>query len=66
MKMEWNLLLRKDRYALLQSKSDSQYVVASGYNPKGSSGATEVIFHTGAMQTRKLKCFRMQWITSGA
>ena len=38
MKTEWNLLLRKDRFALLQSKSDSQYVVASGYNPDDPEG----------------------------
>ena len=31
--MKWTELLRKDNYALLQSESDTQYVVANGYNP---------------------------------
>ena len=31
--MKWIELLRKDDYALLQSESDTQYVVASGYDP---------------------------------
>ena len=31
--MKWTELLRKDKYALLQSESDTQYVVASGYDP---------------------------------
>lgn len=31
--MKWIEILRKDNYALLQSESDTQYVVASGYNP---------------------------------
>lgn len=31
--MKWIELLRKDKYALLQSESDTQYVVASGYDP---------------------------------
>lgn len=31
--MKWIEILRKDNYALLQSKSDTQYVVACGYNP---------------------------------
>lgn len=31
--MKWIEILRKDDYALLQSESDTQYVVASGYNP---------------------------------
>lgn len=31
--MKWIEILRKDKYALLQSKSDTQYVVASGYDP---------------------------------
>lgn len=31
--MKWIEILRKDDYALLQSESDTKYVVASGYNP---------------------------------
>lgn len=31
--MKWIELLRKDDYALLQSESDTQYVVAHGYDP---------------------------------
>lgn len=32
--MKWIEILRKDKYALLQSESDTQYVVVSGYDPK--------------------------------
>lgn len=31
--MKWIELLRKDKYALLQSESDTQYAVVSGYDP---------------------------------
>lgn len=31
--MKWTELLRKDNYALLQSETDTQYVVVSGYDP---------------------------------
>lgn len=31
--MKWIEILRKDNYALLQSESDTEYVVASGYDP---------------------------------
>ena len=31
--MKWKEILRKDKYALLQSESDTQYCVASGYDP---------------------------------
>lgn len=31
--MKWIKLLRKDNYALLQSESDTQYAVVSGYDP---------------------------------
>ena len=31
--MKWKEILRKDRYALLQSGTNTQYVVASGYDP---------------------------------
>ena len=31
--MKWIEILRKDGYALLQSETDTQYVVASGYDP---------------------------------
>ena len=31
--MKWTELLRKDNYALLQSESDTQYAVVSGYDP---------------------------------
>lgn len=32
--MKWIEILRKDKYALLQSESDTQYAVVSGYDPK--------------------------------
>lgn len=31
--MKWTEILRKDKYALLQSESDTQYAVVSGYDP---------------------------------
>lgn len=31
--MRWIEILRKDNYALLQSESDTQYAVVSGYDP---------------------------------
>ena len=31
--MKWIKILQKDKYALLQSETDTQYVVASGYDP---------------------------------
>lgn len=31
--MKWIEILRKDNYALLQSENDTQYCVASGYDP---------------------------------
>lgn len=31
--MKWIELLRKDKYALLQSETDTQYCVANGYDP---------------------------------
>ena len=31
--MTWKEILRKGNYALLQSESDTQYAVVSGYNP---------------------------------
>lgn len=31
--MKWIEILRKDNYALLQSESDTQYAVVSGYDP---------------------------------
>ena len=34
--MKWIVILRKDDYALLQSESDTQYVVVSGYDPTQS------------------------------
>lgn len=34
----WLEILRKDDIALLQSTSDTQYVLASGYNPKLPEG----------------------------
>lgn len=36
--MKWTELLRKGNYALLQSESDTQYVVASGYDPTQREG----------------------------
>lgn len=34
--MKWIVILRKDKYALLQSKSDTQYAVVSDYDPAQS------------------------------
>ena len=34
--MKWIEILRKDKYALLQSESDTQYAVVSGYDPTQS------------------------------
>lgn len=31
--MKWIELLRKDKYALLQSENNTQYAVVSGYDP---------------------------------
>ena len=31
--MKWIEILRKDKYALLQSESDTQYAIVSGYDP---------------------------------
>ena len=31
--MKWITILRNDKYALLQSESDTQYAVVSGYDP---------------------------------
>ena len=31
--MKWKEILRKDGYALLQSESNTQYAVVSGYDP---------------------------------
>lgn len=65
--MKWVEILRKGNYALLQSESDTQYVVASGYDPtqpedrQWSSG----IYFTYWYKARKasylqaaLDCFR--------
>ncbi|RHQ82505.1 hypothetical protein [Clostridium sp. AF22-10] len=65
--MKWIEILRKDNHALLQSESDTQYVVTSGYDPtqpedqQWSSG----IYFTYWHEARKasylqavLDCFR--------
>lgn len=36
--MKWIEILRKDKYALLQSESDTQYAVVSGYDPMQPEG----------------------------
>lgn len=36
--MKWIEILRKDNYALLQSETDTQYVVANGYDPRQREG----------------------------
>ena len=36
--MKWKEILRKDGYALLQSESDTQYAVVSGYDPTQPEG----------------------------
>ena len=49
--MKWIEILRKDNYALLQSESDTQYAVVSGYDPtqpedqQWSSGTYFTYFH---------------------
>ena len=49
--MKWIEILRKDDYALLQSESDTQYAVVSGYDPtqpedqQWSSGTYFTYFH---------------------
>lgn len=58
--MKWIEILRKGNYALLQSESDTQYVVASGYDPmqpedqQWSSG----IYFTYWYETRKVSCLQ--------
>ena len=32
--MKWNLILQSKNYSLLQNETDSQYVVANGYDPE--------------------------------
>lgn len=65
--MKWIEILRKDKYALLQSESDTQYVVASGYDPmqpedqKWSSGIYFTYWHEARKASylqAALDCFR--------
>ena len=36
--MKWKEILRKDKYALLQNESNTQYAVVSGYDPTQPEG----------------------------
>ena len=64
--MKWIEILRKGNYALLQSESDTQYVVASGYDPmqpedqKWSSG----IYFTYWDEARKEVVYKQHLIVS--
>ena len=54
--MKWIVILRKDKYALLQSKSDTQYAVVSDYDPAQSedwqwSSGTHFIYWNNAERT---------------
>lgn len=45
--MKWIEILRKDKYALLQSESDTQYAVVSGYDqtqPEGQQWDSGIYF----------------------
>ena len=42
--MKWTELLRKDDYALLQSESDTQYAVVSGYDPTQPEDQPQICF----------------------
>lgn len=59
--MKWIVILRKDKYALLQSKSDTQYAVVSDYDPAQSedwqwSSGTHFIYWNNA--ERKTICLQ--------
>lgn len=54
--MKWTELLRKDNYALLQSETDTQYAVVSGYDPmqpEDQQWHMEHILLIGMMQREK-------------
>lgn len=55
--MKWIEILRKDNYALLQSESDTQYVVVSGYDPtqpEGQQWAHGIYFTYFKNNTKKM------------
>lgn len=59
--MKWIELLRKDNYALLQSESDTQYAVVSGYDPtqpEGQQWAHGNYFCYWNDKEQKVKCLQ--------
>ena len=59
--MKWKEILRKDEVALLQSESDTQYVVASGYDltqPKGQQWTHGNYFCYWNDKEQKVKCLQ--------
>lgn len=64
--MKWIELLRKDKYALLQSESDTQYAVVSDYDPqhcqKISSGRMERILLISRIILRRCYIFNQLMI----
>ena len=59
--MKWIEILRKDDYALLQSESDTQYAVVSGYDPtqpEGQQWANGTYFEYWNDAKRKADCLQ--------
>ena len=59
--MKWTELLRKDDYALLQSESDTQYAVVSGYDPtqpEGQQWSSGTYFEYWNDAKRKADCLQ--------
>lgn len=59
--MKWIELLRKDNYVLLQSESDTQYAVVSGYDPtqlEGQQWAHGMYFTYWNNAKRKADCLQ--------
>ena len=62
--MKWIEILRKDKYALLQSQSDTQYAVVTGYDPtqpedqQWDSGAYFMYDGCWNIQNRKADCLQ--------
>ena len=64
--MKWIEILRKDDYALLQSESDTQYVVASGYNPDAEENqmwTSGTYFTYWESVECKAECLQAAWDT---
>ena len=62
--MKWIEILRKDNYALLQSESDTQYAVVSGYDPtqpedeRWAHGTYFIYDGLWGVQNRKADCLQ--------